>query len=94
MSGAPILLELPSAVREAALLPLPLLLAASDVAELLDALAHHAPLAERMVRDEQGRLRPHLALFVNEVARRGPTLRTTPLQPGDRVTILPAVSGG
>lgn len=94
MNGATISLELPSAVREAAALPLPLLLAARDVAELLAAMAHHAPLAGRMVCDEQGRLRPHLALFVNEVARRGPTLLATPLQPGDRVTILPAVSGG
>lgn len=94
MSAPLVKLELPTAVREAAALPLPLELVARDWTELLAALAQRAPLAARMVSDEQGRLRPHLALFVNDEARRVGVAFSTPLQPGDRVTILPAVSGG
>ncbi len=94
MNAPRVSLELPSAVREAASLPVPLELAARDVAGLLAALAQLAPHAGRMVCDERGRLRPHLALFVNEEVRRGADALATPLQAGDRITILPAVSGG
>lgn len=63
---------------------------AAAVAELG---ARHAGLAARIV-DEQGRVRRHVLLFVNDasVAHLDPS--SVPLRDGDVVRVLPAVSGG
>jgi sulfur-carrier protein len=66
----------------------------ATVATVLDALAIDHPALERRIRDEQGRPRPHVNLFIgadNVRDRSGPT---TPVGPGEELTILPAVSGG
>jgi molybdopterin converting factor small subunit len=63
----------------------------ATVGELLDDLERRHPgLRFRMV-DEQGRIRPHMRIFVNREAVRG---LDAPLAAGDDVQILQALSGG
>jgi len=59
-------------------------------AVLLDLDARYPGIRFRMV-DEQGRLRKHMKVFVNEEPVRD---LDTPLQPGDELTIMQALSGG
>jgi molybdopterin synthase sulfur carrier subunit len=67
---------------------------ASTLREALDGLVHaHPTLAERL-RDERGKLRPHLALFVNEEDARLLGWEDAKLGEGDIVHVIPAVSGG
>ena len=66
----------------------------TTVAAVLDALATEHTALERRIRDEQGRIRPHVNLFVaadNIRDRDGPA---TPIGAGDELSIIPAVSGG
>ena len=57
---------------------------------LADLDRHHPGLRFRMV-DEQGRLRPHMKVFVNEDLARE---LDTPVDARDEVTIMQALSGG
>jgi molybdopterin converting factor small subunit len=67
---------------------------AGTVGEALDGLVRaHPSLAERL-RDERGKLRPHLALFINEEDARLLGWEEAPLREGDIVHVIPAVSGG
>src|SRR2546425_11293829 len=67
---------------------------AATLGEALDGLVRaHPSLAERL-RDERGRLRPHLALFVNEEDARLLGWEEAALREGDLVHLIPAVSGG
>lgn len=66
----------------------------ADVAGVLDQLAGSHPGLERRVRDEQGRLRPHVNVFVGATNIRDLAQLATPVDDGDEVVILPAVSGG
>lgn len=59
-------------------------------AVLLDLDARYPGIRFRMV-DEQGRLRKHMKVFVNEESVRDLDTR---LQPGDELTIMQALSGG
>jgi molybdopterin synthase sulfur carrier subunit len=68
--------------------------AGADVGTVLDHLAVAFPRLERRVRDEQGRLRPHVNLFVGAVHIRDLDQLATTLVDGSEMTILPAVSGG
>ncbi|GAA6524691.1 ubiquitin-like small modifier protein 1 [Intrasporangium sp. DVR] len=64
------------------------------VAQLLDAAFSEHRILDGKVRDETGRLRPHVKVFVNgEDATRGRGLET-PVPAGARVHIINAVSGG
>lgn len=67
---------------------------APDVRALLDHLAAAYPDLERRVRDEQGRLRRHVNVFVGATNIRDLDEQATALGDGDEVAILPAVSGG
>ena len=64
------------------------------VAAVLDALAVHHPALERRVRNEEGRRRTHVNLFVGADNIRDLDGFTTPVRPGDEVSIIPAISGG
>ena len=68
-----------------------------DAATLREALAElvrtHPSLAERM-RDEHGKLRAHLSLFVNEEDSRFLGGEDATLRDGDIVHVIPALSGG
>jgi len=62
----------------------------STVAELLVALERAHPAARGWILDERGVLRPHINVFVNgELGG-----QDTQLDAGDRIEVLPAISGG
>lgn len=60
----------------------------------LDALAAAHPSLRERLRDEHGRLREHLTLFVNAEDIRFLSGEATPVREGDVVHVIPAVSGG
>lgn len=60
----------------------------------LDDLAERLPQLERRLRDEQGRLRPHVLMFVDGVSVRSGAPMDTPVADGAEVFVAPAVSGG
>ena len=67
---------------------------ASTVGEALDRLwQQHVGLRDRVV-NEQGSLRPHVNIFLNEDNVRRKQLLETTLPENCEITILPAVSGG
>lgn len=67
---------------------------ASDLGAALDALvAVHPALRERL-RDEHGRLREHLSVYVNKDDVRFLEGEATPVHDGDVIHVIPAVSGG
>ena len=59
--------------------------------DLLADLDRQCPGIRFRMVDEQGRLRPHMRVFVNGQAVRD---LTQPLQPADDVSIVQALSGG
>ena len=61
---------------------------------MLDALAAEHPALERRVRDEQGRTRLHVNLFVGADNVRDLDGPATPIHAGQELSIIPAVSGG
>jgi molybdopterin converting factor small subunit len=63
----------------------------ADLAAVFDALDAQFPGIRFRVVDEQGRVRKHMKVFVNEEAVRD---LATPLVPTDEVTIMQALSGG
>lgn len=67
---------------------------AADLRGCLDALALAHPSLRERLRDEHGRLRPHLALFVNDADARFLGWEDAPLRDGDIVHVIPALSGG
>ena len=67
---------------------------AATVGSVLDALAVEHPALERRVRDEQGRTRTHVNLFVGADNVRDLDGLTTAIAPGAELTIIPAISGG
>jgi molybdopterin converting factor small subunit len=68
--------------------------APATVATVLDALATVHPALERRIRDEQGQMRPHVNLFVGADNVRDRDGTATPIDHGQELTIIPAVSGG
>jgi molybdopterin converting factor small subunit len=67
---------------------------AVTVAALLDVLAAQHPALERRIRDEQGRPRPHVNLFIDSDNVRDRDGLATPILAGEELSIIPAVSGG
>ena len=64
------------------------------VGSVLDALAVDYPALERRVRDELGRTRVHVNLFVGADNVRDLDGLATPIEPGGELSIIPAISGG
>lgn len=62
----------------------------STVAEVLRALEREHPDVEGWILDERGRIREHVNVFVNKDYGR----EETPVADGDRLHVLPAISGG
>lgn len=60
----------------------------------LDALGRVHPSLRERLRDEHGRLREHLTLFVNSEDIRFLDGEATPMREGDVLHVIPAVSGG
>lgn len=67
---------------------------APSVRAVLQELERRHPGLYRSVCDDTGAVRRHVNLFVNESHVRDRDGLDTALAPGDKVTILPAVSGG
>jgi len=63
----------------------------ATLAELATDLDRRYPGIRFRMIDEQGSLRPHMRIFVNDQQARD---LTTPLDPGDEVHIVQALSGG
>lgn len=67
---------------------------ATTLGEALDSLwRQHLGLRDRVL-NEQGNLRPHVNIFLNEDNVRRKQLLETTLPENCEITILPAVSGG
>lgn len=96
MNPAPTEIEvsLPAMLRDSIKAPKHLRVAAATLDEALHNLFEHHPLLRVHVYDDQGRQRPHVLLYYNDdnVAWLDPL--TTPLRPGDTLSVLQAVSGG
>ena len=68
--------------------------AAKTVGEALTALwKQHVGLRDRVV-NEQGALRPHVNIFVDDENVRRKEMLETALKDNSEITILPSVSGG
>ena len=65
-------------------------LEAATVADLLRALEQRHPALAGWILDERGRIRRHINVFVNGERER----EDSAVAPGDRVEVLPAISGG
>ena len=87
-------LVIPAALRSCAAGSREVALEGTTLGGVLDDLAGRMPVLERRLRDERGRLRPHVLVFVDGVmVGDGPGL-DTPVHEGTEVFIAPAVSGG
>ncbi len=69
-------------------------LEATTLRDALDGLAERYPSLRERLRDEHGKLRPHLALFVNDEDARLLGWEDAALRDGDTVHLIPALSGG
>ena len=67
---------------------------AATLGDALVALAVSHPALKERLRDEHGKLRAHLALFVNDEDARLLGWEDATLRDGDVVHIIPALSGG
>lgn len=66
----------------------------ATVGAALAALREKAPAVYDRIATERGQVRQHVNLFVGTVEIRQTGELETPLSDGDRITVLPAVSGG
>lgn len=66
---------------------------ATTLAGAMDQLVAHRKLGP-LIFDETRQLRRHVLLFLNETATRHMDSFDIPLKPGDRLTVVQAVSGG
>jgi molybdopterin converting factor small subunit len=62
----------------------------ATVAEVLQALEREHPDVKGWILDERGLIREHINVFVNREYGR----EDTAVGPGDRLHVLPAISGG
>lgn len=67
---------------------------ASTLAELLATLKRQHPLLVPLIWDEQGTLRKHVLIFLNDTATKWMETDDVPLKDGDTVAVVQAVSGG
>lgn len=67
---------------------------ATDVAGVVRALEARAPGIGFYICDERGRLRPHVNVFVGNTLIRDRRNLSDPVNAGDKVSILQALSGG
>lgn len=65
-----------------------------NISELLDTMENSCPGIKGRLRDEQGKPRRFLNLYVNSEDIRFLQGENTSLQDGDEVSIVPAVAGG
>ena len=66
----------------------------ATLAEMLDAVAADYPLLKDYLLDDQGRLRKHIAIFIDGTLARRETALHRPLDPSAEVYVFQALSGG
>ena len=93
-SATTITVVVPTLLRDACAGASALPLSATSLRAALEELEQRYPALHRSICDETGAVRRHVNLFVNTHHMRDRNGLDTPLDPGDVVTILPAVSGG
>lgn len=91
---APIPVQIPATLRSECGGRSQLIVSAATVGEALQQLEQDHPAVYRSVCDETGAVRRHIHLFVNMDLLLGIHNFETPLDPGDTLFIMPAVSGG
>lgn len=64
------------------------------LSEALDSLVEAYPSLRERIRDEHGRLREHLSVYVNKDDIRYLAGDATAIREGDVIHLIPAVSGG
>ena len=67
---------------------------ASSVRDALVAYFGEQPRVRSYVLDDQGAIRKHVVVFVNDTQLRDRTDLSDPVQPGDTIHIFQALSGG
>jgi molybdopterin synthase sulfur carrier subunit len=68
--------------------------AGATLAEMLDAVAADYPLLKDYVLDDQGRLRKHIAIFIDGALVPRESALHRPLDPAAEVYVFQALSGG
>src|SRR4029077_14098010 len=89
-----ITVSVPTPLRDCCAGASELTLSATSVRAVLVELERHYPALHRNICDETGAVRRHINLFVNTQHMRDCNGLDTPIEPGDVVTIMTAVSGG
>lgn len=92
--GPRVEVRLPRSLRQYWECPERVELRAASLAEALSRLEARFPGLGARVLDDQGRVRPHVGLFVNQAPVGHLEPREVALRPGDTVHIVPALSGG
>ena len=64
------------------------------VRHVLDVVGREAPRFRERILCQDGELRPHVNVFVNDEDVRFRDRMETPVHDGDRVAIVPAIAGG
>ena len=67
---------------------------ATNVADILDLLNENYPGLKDYLVDEQGRLRKHVNIFIGDKLIQDKARLLDPVEPGDEVFIMQALSGG
>ena len=70
------------------------MLSATTVREALAAIRREQPRVAVHVFDDAGAIRRHVLIFYNDTSTRHLETLETPLSPGDKITIIQAISGG
>jgi molybdopterin converting factor small subunit len=87
-------IHLPGPLRACCAGAAELSLSAPSVRAALEGIEQRYPALYRSICDETGKVRRHVNLFVNSSHMRDRDGLDTALEPGDVLTIMPAVSGG
>ncbi|MGH7608859.1 MAG: MoaD/ThiS family protein [Candidatus Dormibacteria bacterium] len=87
-------LYLPAVLRPTAAGQAILPVAAGTVGGALDGLHASWPLLERRLRDEQGAVRQHIRIYLEDTDIADLSGLATALPEGARLHIIPAISGG
>jgi len=70
-----------------------IVLHANTVEQLITALQHLHPRVWERLCTEEGHVREHVKLFVNNEMITGPNGLQTPLKPGQEIIVIPSTSG-
>ncbi|MFC1623997.1 MoaD/ThiS family protein [Candidatus Omnitrophota bacterium] len=67
---------------------------AVNVKELIESLEEKFPGIKDRLRDQDGKIRKFINVYVNEEDIRFLQMDATPLKDGDEISIIPAIAGG